>query len=65
MTDEPTRLVTEAEAASLLGFSRNTLRCWRSLKQGPDYVKCGNRSVRYPLDSLKQWQDRGRVEVGA
>lgn len=55
------RLVTETEAAKLLGFSKNTLRAWRVTGRPrgalpPQFVKCG-RAVRYRLSELLVWID--------
>ncbi|PLY16635.1 MAG: transcriptional regulator [Sedimenticola sp.] len=52
-------LLTETEAAELIGFSRNTLRAWRVSGRAtafppPPFIKCG-RSVRYRASDLQQW----------
>lgn len=64
-------MLSEAEAATMFGISRCTLRCWRSMGKGPRYFKSG-RTVRYraedidtylvgqpveTIDSLKQQQE--------
>ena len=36
-----------------------TLANWRSIGQGPDYVKIGGKVV-YPADALKIWEDSRR-----
>ena len=36
-----------------------TLANWRSIGQGPDYVKIGGKVV-YPSDALKIWEDSRR-----
>lgn len=36
-----------------------TLANWRSIGQGPDYVKIGGKVV-YPADTLKLWEDSRR-----
>ena len=61
ITGTPDRLLTETEAAELLGFSKNTLRAWRVTGRPhgdspPQFVKCG-RSVRYRLSTLLTWMD--------
>lgn len=53
------RLLTETEAAEVLGFSKNTLRAWRVTgrprgHKPPSFIKCG-RSVRYRLSQLEEW----------
>ncbi|MES9934747.1 MAG: helix-turn-helix domain-containing protein [Candidatus Sedimenticola sp. PURPLELP] len=53
------QLLTEAEAAKIIGFSRNTLRAWRDTGRTnkfppPPFIKCG-RSVRYRASDLHLW----------
>ena len=53
------RLLTETEAADIIGFSRNTLRAWRvtgrhHTSPPPRFVKCG-RAVRYRYSELLEW----------
>jgi predicted DNA-binding transcriptional regulator AlpA len=53
------RLLTETEAANIIGFSRNTLRAWRvtgrhHTSPPPRFVKCG-RAVRYRYSELLEW----------
>jgi hypothetical protein len=36
-----------------------TLANWRSIGQGPDYVKIGGKVV-YPADALQRWEDSRR-----
>ena len=38
-------------------ISYGTLCNWRSLDQGPAYLKAG-KIVLYPTDSLKEWEDK-------
>ena len=52
-------LLTEAQAAEIIGFSKNTLRAWRVTGRPgghppPPYKKIG-RAVRYPLSTLNAW----------
>ena len=47
-------LMTEVEAASLLGMSRRTLQKWRLKGGGPEYLKIG-KNVRYAKDYLYGW----------
>ena len=59
--DYPDRLLSETEAAELVGFSKNTLRAWRVTGRPggyppPPFIKCG-RSVRYRLSDLRAWMD--------
>lgn len=48
------QLLTEREAAKLLGVSHRTLQAWRQRQIGPPYLKIG-RSVRYNPDGLLKW----------
>lgn len=44
-------LLTDAEAASVMGVSRITLRNWRNRREGPRWVRVGKRAIRYkPAD---------------
>jgi Helix-turn-helix domain len=56
------KLLTEKEAAELLGVSVNTLQAWRLRKCGPPYVKLigsgtgpGRRPVRYRPEALEKY----------
>ena len=51
---EPDALLTEREAAELIGFSERTLQSWRYAKIGPPVVVVG-RSVRYRRGTLLDW----------
>lgn len=60
-------LLTEEQAAEYIGMSRsflskdrmNGLRHGR--KQGPEYVRLGVKSIRYPFIELKTWVEKNRV----
>ncbi len=49
---QPGDLIDEKEAAAILAVAVTTLRNWRSLKQGPRYLKLGARMVRYSRAEL-------------
>jgi len=57
------RLVTEREAAALIGLSVSTLQMRRHRSLPPIYVKIG-RSVRYETDALTKFVEACRVEAG-
>jgi len=57
----PGDLVTEREAAAILGVQRKTLQNWRTLRKGPRYRKIGARLVRYHVADLSEFQ---RVMAG-
>lgn len=44
-------VLSESDVASLLGFSIKTLRNWRTVGQGPAYIKVG-RTVLYLPDDI-------------
>ncbi len=43
----PGELLDEKEVSAILRVAVTTLRNWRALRQGPRYVKVGQRIVRY------------------
>jgi len=54
--------VSEREAGKITGYSVHSLRNWRHLGQGPDFIRKG-RSVRYHVPDLIDWMESGRVQV--
>jgi predicted site-specific integrase-resolvase len=55
-------LMRPEELALLLDVSVDTLREWRRLKQGPDYVRAG-KGVLYRESDVKAWIGRNVVPV--
>jgi excisionase family DNA binding protein len=53
------RLVTERDAAELLGVSVRTLQKWRLQGNGPQFVKLGH-AVRYDVKDLEAYIERAR-----
>ena len=53
-------LITQSELADLLEVTRETLREWRRLKQGPDYVRLG-KAVMYRETDVQEWLKRNAV----
>lgn len=55
-----TKLLTTAEAATVLGLREATLIAWRSrgTPGRPQPVRLGTRSVRYREDVVLAWRDR-------
>jgi predicted DNA-binding transcriptional regulator AlpA len=47
-------LLNEHQVAKSLGLSVASIRRWRLLRQGPQYVKIGA-AVRYSPEELKAW----------
>lgn len=50
-----TMLMTEAQAAELLGFAPSTLRDWRYQGDGPRFVRVSARCIRYRRCDLDAW----------
>ena len=50
-------LVTEKEAADLLGLTPRTLQAWRHRGGGPEYVRVSSRCVRYRPADLEAWAE--------
>ncbi len=50
---KPGDLLSEKEAAELLGCGFRTLRNWRAKRGGPRFVKVGQRLVRYRRADLE------------
>ena len=48
-------------AAEFLDMSPGTLRWWRSIGRGPQFVKCGG-AVRYRPEDLKSWLDSNTIK---
>jgi len=51
------RLLTETEAARIIGFSVRALQGWRLKGGGPRYVKVSGRAIRYRRRDLIAWAD--------
>lgn len=54
-------LLSEHEAADILGFSVKTLQRRRWLRETPQFIKLG-RKVRYRLSDLQQFIDQSAVK---
>ena len=59
LAPEKTLLLTETEAARILGFSPRTLQKWRIRGDGPSYIKLcdGKGPVRYRRRELDSFLD--------
>lgn len=55
-------LLTEKEAAEILGVSVKTLQAWRYKHLPPVYCKI-NGAIRYPMDGLKNLVEESKVVV--
>jgi predicted DNA-binding transcriptional regulator AlpA len=57
------RYINEKVVAEKTGYSLATLRNWRHLGKGPNYVKVG-KSVRYPLKDLVEFMESHKIKTG-
>ena len=55
LQNDPYQLLTEAQAAILIGYSQRTLQNWRQRGDGPKYVKVSARSIRYQRRDVLNW----------
>ena len=58
MNNDPDQLLTEKDAASLIGYTPRALQNWRLRGGGPQYVKVSARSVRYQRRDVIEWIDQ-------
>lgn len=56
-------LLTETEAAAILTISPATLRRWRWIEKGPQFVKIGG-AVRYRRADLTAFIEKGASKAG-
>jgi len=50
-------LISEAEAAALLGVDRSTLTRWRQKDAAPPYIRYESGTVRYVRRKVVEWRD--------
>lgn len=53
--EEPRGILTEEDTANWLRIKRDTLRKWRREGCGPDYIRCGERLIRYFITDIVEW----------
>jgi predicted DNA-binding transcriptional regulator AlpA len=51
-------LIDEIELAGMLKVQRQTIQKWRLIGEGPKYVKCSGRVVRYRLKDVHNFLKR-------
>lgn len=56
MPDKQRDLITEREAAELLGVARSTLNRWRQQGHAPPHIEYDSGTVRYERSALLEWQ---------
>jgi len=54
-------LLTTDELARFLGVSKSFVVKARRDGTGPEYIRMGDRIIRYPLSAVKQWRDARQV----
>lgn len=57
-------LLSDAEVANQLGVSLATVRKWRAVKRGPDFIKLPSGSIRYRPKDLAAWIESGHRQAG-
>jgi len=57
-------LLYPADAARRIGVAERTLADWRRRGTGPDWIKVGSRTVRYPARALGAWLSERTVRQG-
>jgi len=60
----PANLLNERQAAQLLSWSVSALQQRRFRGQEPRYLKLGGKSVRYEIEALQEFIEKGRVCPG-
>lgn len=58
-------LLSEKEAARLLGLTPFALRKWRNQRRGPEFIRLSLRCVRYKLADIKAFIDERSVDPAA
>jgi predicted DNA-binding transcriptional regulator AlpA len=54
-TTKQNQLLTDVQVASYLAVSVGTIRRWRLCGGGPQWVRVGKTSIRYPLPDLEAY----------
>lgn len=57
-------LLTDAQAAILLGVEPRTLRLWRNTR-GLPHIKITPKVIRYRRSDIEAWLDRSRTVIAA
>lgn len=65
-TDKTNEFYTPQQVASRYGnaITVRTLANWRSIGQGPDYIKIGGK-VMYPVDAVAEWEQSRKRKLTA
>ena len=63
--DNGKKFLTPQQVVALWGVvTVRTLANWRSIKQGPDYIKIGGR-VMYPVEAIAEWEQSRKRKLTA
>jgi hypothetical protein len=54
------RLVSTADAASMMGVEPSTLRDWRCSRKGPAFIVISPRKVVYAVEDIQRYVDERR-----
>lgn len=54
--------LNESEAGKLIGVVDHTMRKWRQLGIGPEYIRISARCVRYRRSDILHWLESRRVK---
>lgn len=57
VSTDPESLLSEVQAATLLGFTPRALQAWRQRGGGPRFVRVSSRAVRYRRRDLVEWTE--------
>jgi len=56
--------LSEGAAGKLIGVVDHTMRKWRQLGIGPEYIRISARCVRYRRSDILRWLESRRVKPG-
>jgi len=57
------RWLTEVQVEEMTGIPRKTLQWWRYSGKGIRYTRIGNGRVRYRVDEVVRYMEKGNVNV--
>lgn len=58
--EEHLEILTEEDTADWLRVKRDTLRKWRREGCGPNYIRCGERLIRYFITDIVEWLSQNK-----
>ncbi len=58
------KYLTEAQVSEMTALALSTLRNWRALGRGPEYLKVGGTAVRYKKSDVEKFMEARRVVPG-